>query len=64
MFLVVLGLHCCSRAFSGCGEEEPFSGFGVQTSRCGGFSRCRAQAPGVLASVVAARELSSCATRA
>ena len=37
---------------------------GAQASHCGGFSCCGAQALGVRASVVAARRLSSCGTRA
>ena len=37
---------------------------GAQASHCGGFSCCRAQALGALASVVVARGLSSCGLRA
>ena len=37
---------------------------GTQASRCGGFSCCGARALGVWASVVMARRLSSCGTRA
>ena len=37
LVLVVLGLRCCAQAFSSCSE---------QASRCGGFSRCTAQAQG------------------
>ena len=37
---------------------------GEQASHCGGFSCCRAQALGVWASVVVARGLSSCGSRA
>ena len=54
-FLAALGLHCCVRAFSSCSEY-----CGAQASHCGGFSCCRAQAPGAQASVVAAHGLSSC----
>ena len=43
LFLAVLGLRCCTWAFSG-----------AQPSRCGGLSRCEAQALGSRASVVAA----------
>lgn len=44
LFWALLGLHCCTRAFSGCGK---------QTSHCGGFSCCRAQALGHRVSGVA-----------
>ena len=37
---------------------------GARASHCGGFSCCKAQALGVQASVVAARGLSSCGSRA
>ena len=37
---------------------------GVRASHCSGFSCCRAQALGVRASVVVARGLSSCGSRA
>ena len=40
LFLAVLGLRCCEQAFSSCGE---------QVSYCGGFSCCRARAPGTRA---------------
>ena len=33
---------------------------GAQASHCGGFSRCRAQVPGMWASVVVVHKLSSC----
>ena len=55
LFLAVLGLRCCTRAFSSCGE---------QASHCGGFSCCGAQALGAQASVVVAHGLSSCGLRA
>ena len=54
LFLAVLGLRCCVRAFSSCGE---------QASHCGGLSCCRAWALGAWASVVVACGLSSCGTR-
>ena len=44
LVLAVLGLHCCKRAFSSCGEWGLLSSWGVQASHCGGFSCCRAQA--------------------
>ena len=37
---------------------------GARASHCGGFSRCRARAPGAWASVVVACRLSSCGTQA
>ena len=55
LFLALLGLCCCTRAFSSCG---------AWASHCGGFSCCGAQALGAWASVVAARGLSSCGSRA
>ena len=47
LFLAALGLHCCARAFSSCGE------WGLLFS-------CGARALGAWASVVVARGLSSC----
>ena len=55
LFFVVLGLRCCTRAFSSCGEQGLL--FVV-------FSCCGAQALGVRASVVVAHGLSSCGSRA
>ena len=34
----VLGLHCCTLAFSSCCEQGSFSSFGAQASHDGGFS--------------------------
>ena len=48
LFMTVLGLHCCTRAFSSCG---------VPASHCSGFSCFRAQARGMQASVAAAPRL-------
>ena len=48
-FWLALGLRCCARPFSSCGE---------QASHCGGFSCCGAWALGMWASVVVARGLS------
>ena len=48
LFLAVLGLRCCARAFSSCGERELL----LVASHCSGFSRCGAQALGARASVV------------
>ena len=38
LFLAVLGLHCCERAFSGCSEQGLLPSGGAQTSHRGGFS--------------------------
>ena len=57
----MLGLCCCARAFSSCGEPGLlFIAVCELLSHCGGFSCCRAQALGAWASVVVARRLSSC----
>ena len=45
------GLCCSTQAFSNCDEWATLH-FAVQTSPWGGFSRCRAQALGIWASVV------------
>ena len=62
-FLAVLGLRCCTRTFSSCGERGlPFiavCGLLIAVS-----SLCGAWALGVRASVMGARGLSSCSTRA
>ena len=52
LFMAVLGLRCCMRAFSSCSEREPCSSCAVQTSHCGGISCCRVWALGTQASVV------------
>ena len=39
-FLAVLGLRCCTWAFSSRLELGLLSGCGVQASHCGGFSSC------------------------
>ena len=60
LFWALLGLHCCTWAFFGCGEW---------TSHCGGFSCCRAQALGHRVSgvahsgLVASRHVGSSQTR-
>ena len=41
LFFIALGLHCCARGFSSCGEQGLC---GVQASHWGGFSCCGAQA--------------------
>ena len=40
----MLGLCCCTLAFSGCGEQGLLSSCGAQASDCSGFSCCRAGA--------------------
>ena len=57
--MAVLGLCCCARAFSSCGEQGLLC-CGAWASHCGGFSPCGARALGTRASVVVARGLSSC----
>ena len=46
--LTVLGLHCCVRAFSGCGEQGLLTSCGAWASHGNGFSCCRAQALGLV----------------
>ena len=46
LFLVVLGLCCCMRAFSSCSKWGILSSCGVQASHCGGFFCCKAWALG------------------
>ena len=55
LFVVALCLHCCTQAFSSCGERGLLA-----NSPCGGFSGCGAQALGTRALVVAALGSSSC----
>ena len=55
-FMAALGLRCCGRAFSSCGER------GLLCCSARASSCCGAPAPGVRASVVAAFGLSSCGT--
>ena len=42
--LAVLGLCCCTWVFSSFGEWGLLSSCSVQSSYCGGFSCCKAQA--------------------
>ena len=63
LFLAALGLHCCARAFSSCGERGPLfiavRGLLIAVAcLC-----CKAQALGARASVVVARWLSRCGSR-
>ena len=62
-FLAALGLCCCARAFSSCGERGATLRCSVRASHCGGFSCCGARAVGARASVVAVHGLSSCGSR-
>ena len=63
LFLAASGLHCCTRAFSGCGERGL-----LFVVACGLLivlaSRCGARALGTWASEVVAHGLSSCGSRA
>ena len=63
LFLATLGLRCCVRAFSSCGEWGLLFTV-VCRLLCGGFSCCGAQALGAQVSVVAACRLGSCGARA
>ena len=62
--MAALGLRCCPWAFSSCGERGlPFIAMHRLLSEVVSLC-CGAQAVGTRASVVAARELSSCGLRA
>ena len=63
-FLAVLGLRCCAWAFCSCGERGLRFVALCGASHCGGFSCCGVRALGTQASVVVARRLSSCGSRA
>ena len=63
LFLAALGLHCCTWAFSSCGEQGLLF-IAVRGLLCGGVSCYGAQALGAQTSVVAAHRLSSCGARA
>ena len=45
LFLAVLGLRFCVRAFSSCGKRGPFFNHSARVSHCRGLSCCGAQAP-------------------
>ena len=64
LFLAALGLRCCARAFSSCGEQELLfvAVHGLLTAVAS--LRCGARALGAQASVVVACGLSSCGSRA
>ena len=36
IYLVALGLHCCTQAFSSCGKQGLLCRWSVQASHCGG----------------------------
>ena len=36
IYLVALGLHCCTQAFSSCGKRGLLCRWSVQASHCGG----------------------------
>ena len=46
LFLAVLGLRCCTWAFSSCDEQGLLSSCSAWASHCGGFSCCGARALG------------------
>ena len=62
LFLAVLGVRCCTRAFSSCGQRGLF--FVAVCGLIAVASHCRARALGLRASVVAACGLSSCGSQA
>ena len=64
LFLVVLGLHCCTRAFSSCGQRGPLFVAVRRLLIAVACLCCRAWALGTRASVVVACRLSSCGLRA
>ena len=59
-FLAALGLHCCKRAFSSCGERGLLFVAVRRLLIVVAYLCCRAGALGVWASVAAAQGLSSC----
>ena len=59
LFLAVLGLCCCMRAYYSCRGQGLLSSCDTEASHCSGVS-CEARALGVQVSVVAAHGLSSC----
>ena len=63
LFLAALGLRCCTRAFSSCGEWGLLF-VAVRGLLVAVASRCGARALGMQASVIVARGLSSCGLQA
>ena len=47
LFMTALGLRCCTRAFSNCGQWGLVYSCGVLASHCSGFSCCGAQTLGL-----------------
>ena len=60
LFLAVLGLRCCARAFLQLRRVGATLRCGARASHYSGFSCCGARALGTQASVVVVRRLSSC----
>ena len=58
--MAMLGLCCCTRAFSSCGEWKATLCCCVRASHCRGFSCWGAHALGTWASITVALGLSSC----
>ena len=58
LFMAVLGLCCCSWAFSSCRERDRCSSCDVRASHCSGFSCCGEQPRAAWASVVVAHGFS------
>ena len=64
LFLAVLGLCCCARALSSCGEQGPlFAAVRRLLIAVRDFSCCGARVLGTWASAVVARGLSSYSSR-
>ena len=63
-FFVCPVLCCCVQAFCRHLEQGLLSSCGARALHCGGFSCCRKQVQGTQASVLAARELSTCGSQA
>ena len=57
LYLAGLGLRCCARAFSSCGEQGLLSVWGAMASHSGDFSCCCSKTLGTWASVVMAHGL-------
>ena len=63
IFLAVLGLCCCTKAFSSCGGQGLLSSCSVRALHGAGFSHCRHRLSGEWASAVAAQGLGNCGTQ-
>ena len=67
LFLIALGLRCCTQALSSLGEQGSLSGCSMRAFLCSGFSCCRARALGAqglsnCGSWALERKLGSCGT--